>query len=345
MPRSTISLTSEVSNFLNEYGFEFSVQIRSSFDVLLVTVPGSRQTRAILPLEIISGSSEEAGEKTELAWRSIEAVISQDGEYPLIVTRDRWNRQKDMMQKRILAHLEVFSPIYARNCEIRRIDKAVAREFLDKAHSYGHATCRYCYGMFLKRHTGHIAEGRSITGTQDDNGRSVHDRDMVSGRDIVPGTLVAVATFSNARKWLKGDRTVRSYEWTRYACLPQARISGGMGRLLKHFIKEVRPDDIMTYADLEWSEGDVYMRLGFTPEGRKDPVMFTIDEDWRRTAVRIGQRVATAPEELRNDIGETHDAKGLTTRGTQDVITSGERQSYFRNFGSNKFRLKLTDYE
>ena len=28
-------------------------------------------------------------------------------------------------------------------------------------------------------------------------------------------TLVAVAAFSNARKWIKGDKTIRSYEWTR----------------------------------------------------------------------------------------------------------------------------------
>ena len=102
-----------------------------------------------------------------------------------------------------------------------------AKEFLEANHSYGYAACKYCYGMFLKRHTGHIAQ------------------QMESGNTAVstlpnhsPGTLVAVATFSNARKWIKGNQTIRSYEWTRYASLPDVRLSGGMGKMLKTFIIE-----------------------------------------------------------------------------------------------------------
>ena len=66
----------------------------------------------------------------------------------------------------------------------------------------------------------------------------------------------------------------------------------------------------MTYADLEWSRGDVYEALGFELEGRKGPVMFAIDcNTWQRTA----------------------------------HIESGYQ--FFQNFGSNKYRLKLTDYQ
>ena len=291
------SFTEEIRNFLKGYGFECIVQVRNSFDVLCIDIPEKQIERFILPLEIKASSQEEAAVQAEEAWKSIGEVMAHYGDYPLIVTQDRWNIRQEMMQKRILAHLEVFSPIYARNCEIRRIDKAVAREFLEKTHSYGHATCRYCYGMFLRRHTGHIAAERTAKG---DCG------------SIVPGTLVAVATFSNARKWIKGEQVVRSYEWTRYASLPEARISGGMGRFLKHFIKEVQPDDIMTYADLEWSQGDVYAGLGFTLEGQKAPVMFSIDDNWQRFPVK-------------------------------SEIYAGHL--FFRNFGSNKFRMKLTDYE
>ena len=223
---------------------------------------------------------------------------SENGEYPLIVTEDRWNFQREMMKSRILSHLEVFSPIYARNCEARKIDKAAAKEFLEKHHSYGHAACRYCYGLFFKRHTGHIALEES-------------------SRPIPTGELMAVATFSNARKWVKGDKTIRSYEWTRYASLPHVRLSGGMGRLLKAFIKDAQPDDIMSYADLEWSEGAVYSQLGFELEGRKDPVTFEIDACWQRVPVK--------------DTCPTDNTDG--------------RRGYFQNFGSNKYRLKLTEYE
>ena len=132
---------------------------------------------------------------------------------------------------------------------------------------------------------------------------------------VEPGSLVAVATFSNARKWQKGDKTIRSYEWTRYASLPGVRLSGGMGKMLQAFIQDQQPDDIMSYADLEWSEGAVYEQLGFALEGRKEPVLFCIDQQWGRSPVRPG-------------ITEIHEAA-----------------RYFQNLGSNKYRLKITEYE
>ena len=89
--------------------------------------------------------------------------------------------------------------------------------------------------------------------------------------------------------------------------------------MLKTFIKEVQPDDIMSYADLEWSAGDVYAQLGFSLEGQKDPVMFVIDtESWKRSPIKQGM---TSEEPAMSKL------------------------KYFRNFGSNKYRLKLTDYE
>lgn len=281
-------LIDEISFFLKENGFESSVLLRHGFDAICTRTAGRAEERIILPLEIGSATEEEAARAGEEASECIRFIRSSEG-YPLIITEDRWHRQKEMTQARLLAHLEVFTAAYARNCEIRRIEKAEAQEFLNAHHSYGYAACRYHYGLFLKRHTGHTRN------------------------DIPAGTLIAVATFSNARKWQKGDRYIRSYEWTRYASLPHLRISGGMGRLLKAFIEEVKPDDIMSYADLEWSEGEVYRNLGFRPEPGKDPVMFLIDsETWGRIPVKPGIK---------------------------------EGNLYFRNFGSNKYRLKLTDYE
>lgn len=281
-------LIDEISFFLKENGFESSVLLRHGFDVICTRTAGRAEERIILPLEIGSATEEEAARAGEEAFECIRFIRSSEG-YPLIITEDRWHRQKEMTQARLLAHLEAFTAAYARNCEIRRIEKADAQEFLNAHHSYGYAACRYHYGLFLKRHTGHTRN------------------------DIPAGTLIAVATFSNARKWQKGDRAIRSYEWTRYASLPHLRISGGMGRLLKAFIEEVRPDDIMSYADLEWSEGEVYRNLGFRPEPGKGPVMFLIDsETWGRIPVKPGIK---------------------------------EGNLYFRNFGSNKYRLKLTDYE
>ena len=294
-------LIDHIADFLVENGFELSFQIRHDFDVIVTRTLEGRHTKVVLPLEISARTIEEAEAESEKAEHAIRMITREAG-YPLIITEDRWNRQRAMMEARLLAHMEVHHQAYARNCEVRRIEKAEAQEFLNRNHSYGDAACKYRYGLFLKRHTGHIAAEMETSSAT-----------MNEVKNLSPGTLIAVATFSNARKWIKNGKEIRSYEWTRYASLPDLRVSGGMGKLLKAFIKEVQPDDIMSYADLEWSEGEVYERLGFEAEAEKEPVTFTIDtHTWERKAIR----------------------RSLDKLG----------DLFFCNFGSRKYRLKLTDY-
>ncbi len=134
--------------------------------------------------------------------------------------------------------------IFARNCSVRRIDKGCAAAFLEDNHRLGSTGSRYRYGLFVERSTG-------------------------KGEEKLPeGTLVAVATFSNARRWIKDGVKISSYEWVRYASLPGLRVIGGMGKLLAAFIDDVGPDDIMSYADAAAQDGgEAYRRLGFVEEG------------------------------------------------------------------------------
>ena len=287
-------------------GFEEEIK-----DFLMANGVESMEGRALFPIPMNAISRNEAQWQSEVLKTRLEVAANAGQTCPIIIPEDRWRRQRKMMEARILAHLEIFFPIYARNCEVRRIEKAEAAAFLEENHSYGDAACRYRYGLFLKRHTG---------------AKSLNPTSPLVRSDFPAGTLVAVAEFSNARKWIKGDKTIRSYEWTRYASLPGVRISGGMGKMLRHFIKEVQPDDIMSYADLEWSEGSVYEQLGFKLEGHKEPVMFKVNMlDWSRQPLKA--------QSTYKDNRETafSDATG--------------KYSYFQNLGSNKYRLKLTDYQ
>lgn len=311
-------LIEDIGAFLNANGFEYSFQIRHDFDVICARTMDGQHTRVILPLEISAGTLEEAVKESRMAYEAVLSIRALEG-YPIIIPEDRWKRQRPMMEARLLAHMEVFSQAYARNCEVRRIDKETAQRFLNDNHSYGYAACKYRYGLFLKRHTGHIAreieEERFLGCARNDNR---------SDRGDIVGTLIAVATFSNARKWIKDGKEIRSYEWTRYASVPELRVSGGMGKLLKAFIKEVQPDDIMSYADLEWSEGKVYEALGFSEEQPKDPVSFEIDpETWERRAIM----------------------RCLPEQGTTQVEQDTAGKLFYTNFGSRKLRLKLTDYQ
>ena len=306
-------LIDDIGAFLEANGFEYSFQIRDDFDVICARTLDGRHTRVILPLEISADSLEKSLAESHRAYEAVRSIRLHEG-YPIIIPQDRWHRQRPMMEARLLAHMELFSQAYARNCEVRRIDKETAQRFLSENHSYGYAACKYRYGLFLKRHTGHIArEMGFLDCARNDSG---------GGRLCKVDTLIAVATFSNARKWIKDGKEIRSYEWTRYASFPDLRISGGMGKLLKAFIKEVQPDDIMSYADLEWSEGNVYKTLGFKEELSKDPVSFEIDpEIWVRRAIRRSP--------------------------VEPGMTEGERTGniFYTNFGSRKLRLKLTEYE
>ena len=161
-----------------------------------------------------------------------------------------------------------FTSVFARNCSIRRIEATVARAFLSVNHRYGFSRARYHYGIFVEKQGGGLRDA--------------------SGQELCPvGTMVAAGSFSAARRWLKDEGQVLSYEWVRYASLKGVRVLGGMSKMLKAFIAEVNPDDIMSYAPLagsevqeskgsvqesgsEVQEGEVYTLLGFKLEGVKE---------------------------------------------------------------------------
>ncbi len=272
-------LIDDITGFLEKNGIGCSRQMRDDFEVICAELPDREPYKIILPLEVTARSVREAEVRSQRVAEAVWFIKAGEG-YPLIITEDRWNSQRTMMEARLLAHLEIFTSVFARNCKVRKIEKSEARKFLEANHSYGYAACRHHYGMFNKK----------------------------------DGSLIAVATFSNARRWIKDGNEIRSYEWTRYASLPGLRISGGMGKFLKAFINEVHPDDIMSYADLEWSDGRVYRTLGFKQEDDKAPVCFMINPD-------------------------TYERKAIKAHDSDDLSCL-----YFRNFGSAKYRLKLTDY-
>ena len=140
--------------------------------------------------------------------QSSEIIKAVEENRTVVITEDRWMRTRKMMKARLLAHLGIFRSIYARDCEIRKISRVEADNFLYTNHSYGGAKCKYCYGIFLKR---------------------VRPKDYPSEfsfEKLQSGTLIAAAEFSNARRWNKGGKIIRSYEWIRYASLPELRISG-----------------------------------------------------------------------------------------------------------------------
>ena len=208
----------------------------------------------VIPVSVSSASLESAEEQCV----RLSGVVSVLPDKKVLVPEDMWRGRPEMMMPRLLAQLGRFRSVFARNTVILRIGKEEAASFLDKWHSYRDAASRYRYGVFTKA-----------------------------------GGLVAVASFSSGRTWVKEGRTVRSYEWVRYASLPDVRVVGGMGKVLKAFEEDVHPDDVMSYADMEWTDGAVYERLGFIEDGIRPPVQFVIDPvSWVRTALSRADSVS-----------------------------------------------------
>jgi hypothetical protein len=71
------------------------------------------------------------------------------------------------------------------------------------------------------------------------------------------GALVAVMGFSKPRYSKKYD-----FELLRYCST--GSVVGGAGKLFKFFVLNYKPTSIISYADRAWSNGNLYLKLGFS---------------------------------------------------------------------------------
>lgn len=183
---------------------------------------------------------------------------------------DVWRGKQAIVKSRIRALLGSYHSLPARVCQVRRIDKASTMGFLTENHLQGPLPGKYRYGLFLPE--------RYF--------RLLPEHYPVSGRTEI---LVAVAVFSQPRTILRNNTPHRSYELIRSAGKLGFVIQGGLDKLLRAFEKDHQPDDIMTYADLDWSSGRTYRKLGFEALEVVSPNVFHLDP---ATGERIPQRLS-----------------------------------------------------
>lgn len=195
----------------------------------------------------------------------------------IIIYEDLWFSKGEIVRGRLLASFGRKASIFARNCKVKKIDKSSAGAFLDANHLLGKVNAKFFYALTDKN---------EIT--------------------------VAVAAFSAPRPMKRGEEVLNSYEWVRYASLSGMRIAGGMGKLLEHFIRTHSPQEIMSYADKEWSDGDAYKKLGFELVSESEPIDFIVDtRDFRRYSLKKLRR----ENESLNPEFEKNNFKVLRTRG------------------------------
>ena len=198
---------------------------------------------------------------------------------------DVYLSKTDLVESRILAMLGKFNRLHARHCFIERIDKPTADNFLKINHLQGSVKAKFKYGLFLKSQYIERFFNSVVCGDTDNGIQSPQPK------------LIAVATFSGARTMKIGERAgTRSFELIRFATLQNYVVVGGMDKLLKAFIVEHQPDDIMSYADRDWSDGRSYDKLGFTKIENTSPQSFYLN---LTSQLRFSMNELTKDEDLK----------------------------------------------
>jgi hypothetical protein len=250
------SFADEVCNWVTSREFDCIVSGKPFPEIEI-----SRENRILLGIVLVSLDEWLSGSSLDALRQAFENVRSlrEEGRVAIMLWEDYWLGRQEIVKSRLLAMLGMSQKIPARLTQVRRIDKSFSQTFLEKNHLNGSVGSKYQYGLFLPKRYFRIL-GPDFQ----------YDRESEE-------MLVAVATFSHPRIFQRSDKSFRSYELIRFASVAGTNVVGGLDKFLKAFTGERKPDDIMTYADLEWSDGRSYARLGFESVSETPPISFLLD--------------------------------------------------------------------
>ncbi|QBR10773.1 MULTISPECIES: hypothetical protein [unclassified Sphingobacterium] len=148
--------------------------------------------------------------------------------------------QQDKLINRLKVMAGIAKKIYARDTVLARVDKKVALDFQEEHHLQIPLPGKYRYGLFHQ------------------------------------GELVSLAVFSGGRKMLDKPSDYRSFELLRFCHKADFLVLGGISKLLKGFIADFKPGDIMTYSDKDWSQDSSLAVIGFRKIAEKPPQQFWV---------------------------------------------------------------------
>lgn len=172
---------------------------------------------------------------------SLQEYYNAKGIYLVHLWEDVWKTKRTQVIGRIASLLGLNKRIHGRKTRVIKITQKEADDFLDLHHLQGSAKSKYRFALQ----------------TEDD--------------------LVAVICFSNLRYMKKGGPEYRSAELIRFASLTGSTVAGGFTKLLRHFTALYKPDDVMSYADRDWSLGKAYEQAGFVLSEVTPPAELWLD--------------------------------------------------------------------
>ena len=146
------------------------------------------------------------------------------------IFEDEWTYNSSIVKSRLKTLLGLTQTrIFARKCEIKYVDTKTKTQFLIENHIQGPVGSKFNLGLYYN------------------------------------SELVSIMTFGKKRlnlgfKQSKNDE----YELLRFCNKLNHIVVGGASKLLKKFISDQSPKEIISYADKRWSDGNLYKKLGFS---------------------------------------------------------------------------------
>jgi hypothetical protein len=150
------------------------------------------------------------------------------------IWEDDWDYKVDIIKSFILNKISKTSnKIYARKCEIKIVNTKEYKAFINKNHLQGYVNSIIKLGLYYKN-------------------------DLVS--------IMTFDTFEGRKKMEIGG-----WNLSRFCTVLNTNVIGGASKLLKYFIKNYNPSRIISYADISWSNGNLYDNLKFQNIGESKP--------------------------------------------------------------------------
>lgn len=158
------------------------------------------------------------------------------------IWEDEWISKNGIILSMLESKLGIVkNKIYARKCIVKEISSSAARLFCEKNHLQGYVNSKYKYGLFYG------------------------------------GELVSVMTFGKCRAVLNMRNERNACELYRFCNKLNCSVIGGASKLLKYAetkLKGERICVIYTFAHRDWSDGNLYNKLGFSLIEKTEPNYF-----------------------------------------------------------------------
>lgn len=142
------------------------------------------------------------------------------------IWEDDWDYKKEIVKSQI-DNILSFSKckLYARKCIVKQVDRNIVKKFLEENHIQGYIRSSIKIGLFYE------------------------------------DELVSIMTFDNSEGRKKMN--INEFNLSRFCSKKEYNVVGSASKLLKYFIDKYKPKRVISFADLDWSLGNLYYKLGF----------------------------------------------------------------------------------